>query len=274
MSFTPRPATAADYDHFARLLPELGTGDPTPPRERWEQVYAPGAIFLEDEGGAVVAYGYSEVLRGVGYVRHVVVDPARRGAGVGRAVMDALAARLRAAGCSRWALNVKPENEPAVRLYRRVGMTEAYAATALRLEWSVADRLPRGGRAVIARPIEAGEEGPLEAAFDMPEGQLAALRARPGMLLVRLVDPAAPEDARVGVACFDPKFPGAFPFRVAALELAAPLLDALRPHALPEPPYTQLVVEDDAALTAALVQSGATVRFVIAHMRGEIPPAP
>ena len=265
-----RPATAADLDHFARLFPDLGVDDPLPTRERWERSLAPDTMFFE-EGGAVVAYAYVQTLQAVGYVRHLVVDPAHRGRGVGRAVMDAVAARLRAAGCSRWCLNVKPDNAPALRLYRSAGMEVAYESTAFRFGWDLVERLPRGGRAVIARAAEPGEDTAVEDAFGLPAGQLAAARARSGLVLLRLVDPAAPGDARVGIASFDPGFPGAFPFRVAASALAAPLLEALRPYARPEPPYMQVVIEDDTALTHALIDAGATVQLSALHLRGGIP---
>jgi len=266
-----RPAEPADYPHFARLFPELGVDDPIPPPDRWAEVFAPQILFFE-HGGEVIAYTYFQVLQGVGYVRHVVVDPRRRGQGVGRAVMDAIAARFRAAGCSRWCLNVKPTNEPAIRLYRAVGMAPEYTSTAFRFGWDLLDRLPRGDRAVIARPVAPAEDAALEAAFHLPAGQIASARARPDVVLLRLADPAAPEDARVGFASYDPKFPGAFPFRVGHPTLAAPLLEAIRRHELPGAPHMQLVVENDDALAELLVQAGATVRLRALHMAGDLPP--
>jgi GNAT superfamily N-acetyltransferase len=266
---TARAATAADYEHFVRLVPELATGDPIPGPEVWARILVPDTLIFE-EGGEVVAYAYVQVLQGVGYVRHVVIDRSRRGRGLGRAVMETIAARLRGAGCARWCLNVKPDNEPAIRLYRGVGMQEAYTSTALRLGWDVVERLPRGGRAVIARPVEPGEDPAIEGAFGLPDGQIAAARARGGLVLLRLVDPAALGDPRVGFASFDPIF-GAFPFRVADPALAAPLLDAIRPHARPDPPYTQLMIEDDEVLTRALLEAGATVRLRAVHLRGAVP---
>ena len=150
-------------------------------------------------------------------------------------------------------------------------MEPAYEMTTFRFGWDLVERLPRGERAVIARDVDPGEDTAVEDAFGLPAGQLAAARARGGLVLLRLVDPAAPGDARVGIASFDPAFPGAFPFRVAAPALAAPLLDALQPYARPEPPYMQVVIEDDAALTRALIDAGATVRLSALHLRGAIP---
>jgi GNAT superfamily N-acetyltransferase len=266
-----RPATSADYPHFVRLFPELGVDDPVPPVERWLETMAAATLIFADEAGAVVGYAYVQALQGEGYVRHVVVDPGRRGEGLGRAIMGAIAARLRAAGCVRWCLNVKPDNEAALRLYRAVGMTSQYTSTAFRFGWDLVDRLPRAHGEVIARPVEPIEDPAIEAVFDLPAGQIDDARKRPGTVLLRLVDASAP--GPVGFAAYDPRFPGAFPFRVADPTLAASLLAAIRPHELPDTPHMQIVSEDE-ALTAVLCAAGATVRLVALHMAGELPRGP
>lgn len=265
-----RQATLADHPHYVRLFPGLGVDDPVPPADRWAQSMAPAILMFADEAGAVVGYAYVQVLEGVGYVRHVVVDPDRRGAGLGRVIMDAIAARLRTAGCARWCLNVRPENAPAVRLYRAVGMAPQYTMTAFRCGRDVVDRLPHSSRVVTGRRAEPAEDAAIEAAFAMPAGQIAEARKRPELVLLRLVDPSAPDDAGVGFAAYDPHFPGAFPFRVADPTLAASLLAAIRPHELPDTPHMQLVSEDD-ALSELLRAAGAIVRLTALHMAGELP---
>ncbi|WP_437786919.1 N-acetyltransferase family protein [Sorangium sp. So ce1097] len=265
-----RPATAADYEHFARLFVELDTGNPVLPRDRWESALARDTLFFERDG-EVVAYAYVQPLRGVGYVRHVVVAPSHRGRGVGGAVMRAVAAHLRGRGCARWCLNVKPDNTAAVRLYRGLGMEHAYVMTTFQLAWDAVARLPRPFHRVAARPAQPSDDVALEAAFSMPSGQIAEARGRGGLVLLCLVDPAAPDAAPLGFTSFDPFLPGAFPFRVAAPELAAPLLDAVRPHAPRAPEALLVTVEDDDTLVALLRDAGATVQLVGAHFRGEIP---
>lgn len=265
-----RPARPSDYDHFARLFVELGTDNPVLPRDRWESALARDTLFFEEDG-EVVAYAYVQPLRGVGYVRHVVVAPSHRGRGVGAHVMRAVAVHLRGRGCTRWCLNVKPDNTAAVRLYRSAGMENVYALTTFQLAWDAAARLPRPARPVIARPAEPSDDAALEAAFGLLPGQIAEARGRGGLALLCLVDPAAPGAAPLGFASFDPFLPGAFPFRVAAPELAAPLLDAIRPHAPRAHEAVLVTVEDDDALAAALRAVGATVQLVGAHFRGEIP---
>ncbi|XXX82596.1 GNAT family N-acetyltransferase [Sorangium sp. So ce134] len=265
-----RAARPSDYDHFARLFVELGIDNPVLPRERWESALARDSLFFEEDG-EVIAYAYVQPLRGVAYVRHVVVAPSHRGRGVGAGVMRAVAAHLRSRGCTRWCLNVKPDNAAAVRLYRSAGMEHVYAMTTFQLAWDAAAGLPRPARPVIARPVQPPDDASVEAAFDLLPGQIAEARGRGGLALLCLVDPAAPGAAPLGFANFDPFLPGAFPFRVVAPDLAAPLLEAIRPHAPRTPEALLVTVEDDDALAAALRAVGATVQLVGAHFRGEIP---
>lgn len=265
-----RPATLAEYDQFARFFPELGTDDAVPSRDYWERSIAKDTLLFE-EHGAVVAYAYVQPLRDVGYVRHVVVAPHCRGRGVGGAVMRAIAAHLRSHGCSRWCLNVKPDNEPAMRLYRSVGLEQVYTSITFRVTWGVVARLPRTGRPTAARMAEPPDDAAIEAAFALLPGQIADARARGGVVLLCLFDPAAPDAAPLGFARFDPHYPGAFPYCVAAPDLAAPLLDAIRPHAPPEAQAISVTVEGDEALAAAFRDAGATVRMTIAHLRGQLP---
>src|SRR3569833_2515384 len=113
-----RAASPADYDAYLRLFPQLEVPDPTPSRERWEREIMPYSVFLDHEGHTF-AYVLARPLGGTGHVFNVVVGTAFRGRGAGRALMEGAAARLREAGCTRWGLNVKIDNTPAIRLYER-----------------------------------------------------------------------------------------------------------------------------------------------------------
>lgn len=267
-----RPAAPADHPLVARLAPELATGDPPPALDRWLVMSMPSTLIFA-QGGDDVAYAWYEVLRGVGYVRHVVVDARVRGRGVGGAVMAAVAERLRAAGCTRWELNVKPDNVPAIRLYERCGMRVVHPTTALALDWSAAGSLPHETGSYATRELTSDDDDAAEAAFHLPAGMLAHNRGLPGKHLRLLVAADAPAEP-LGLAVFDPGFPGAYPFRLARPALAAHLLDDLRPLARPEHTLLNLVVEDDRPLVDHLVRHGANVRLEILHMEGPVPPAP
>jgi GNAT superfamily N-acetyltransferase len=269
MSWIERDLEPADYQAFTRFFTELATGDPVPDPARYEREVRPRGFFLE-VAGAPAAYGVCFALADLGYVMHVVVAPERRGEGLGAAVMRVMARRLRALGVRRWCLNVKPDNEPALRLYRSFGLSTAYESASIMLPWDRVPRLPRDAAPVVARPLDPADDASLEAAFALPAGRIAEQRGR-GRVLVRLEDPAAP-GARVGLASFDPSFPGAFPFAVARPGLALPLLEALRPHARPADDHVRLMIEGDAALTQVLCDAGAVVHMRTLHLRGDVPP--
>jgi ribosomal protein S18 acetylase RimI-like enzyme len=57
----------------------------------------------------------------------ILVDPARRGRGIGRALTAALVERARAAGFADVWLRVVPGNEPALRTYAAAGFVRASA---------------------------------------------------------------------------------------------------------------------------------------------------
>jgi ribosomal protein S18 acetylase RimI-like enzyme len=94
------------------------------------QLREPNVIVLvaEREGG-VVGYTYAGVeghdymeLRGpAGVLYDIVVDPAHRGHGVGRMLLDATLAALSARGMPRVVLSTAERNEAAQRLFARAG---------------------------------------------------------------------------------------------------------------------------------------------------------
>jgi ribosomal protein S18 acetylase RimI-like enzyme len=110
-----RLATPDDYAAFAALFPELGTGDPVPNRERFAEV--PGQILVAGDEGRCQAFVFYERLARAGYVRQIVVDPSQRRRGLGRMLLAEVARRLASVRATEWHLNVKPTNEPALRLY-------------------------------------------------------------------------------------------------------------------------------------------------------------
>ncbi len=263
-----RQAVADDHPAFARLYPDLATGDPTPTFERWRDELAESSVVAEDDGGAVVAYGYAQALRTTGYVRQVVVAPEARGRGLGRALLEDVARRLEAAGCTTWRLNVVPDNDPARRLYRGLGMVDRHATWVLRFPWSIVATLP-GAEGVRASPVEPAEDALVEAATGLVAGQLGDARRLGGRVLIAARDAGGV----VGAAVFDPRFPGAFPFRPRDAAVARALLEAMAPHALPDPPHVQVVVEENAAVASALRDAGADQRMHLVHMEGPLPPA-
>jgi len=86
-------------------------------------------ILVAERDGEVIGYTYAGVegndymsLRGPAGVLHdIVVDPAHRGQGVGRALLDATLEALKAKGVPRVVLSTAERNESAQRLFARAG---------------------------------------------------------------------------------------------------------------------------------------------------------
>ena len=86
-------------------------------------------ILVAERDGEVIGYTYAGVegpdymsLRGpAGALYDIVVDPAHRGQGVGRMLLDATIEELKARGAPRVVLSTAERNEVAQRLFDRAG---------------------------------------------------------------------------------------------------------------------------------------------------------
>jgi len=86
-------------------------------------------VLVAERAGEVLGYTYAGVegpdymaLRGPAGVLHdIVVDPAQRGQGVGRLLLEATVAALAARGAPRVVLETAERNEAAQRLFARAG---------------------------------------------------------------------------------------------------------------------------------------------------------
>jgi ribosomal protein S18 acetylase RimI-like enzyme len=121
---TIRPYGAADEAAVVALWERCGLlrpqNDPRKDIARKLKVNPEWFLVAEESGrivGAVVA-GY-EGHRG--WINYLAVDPARRRAGLGRALMSAAERVLHAAGCPKINLQVRPDNQAAVAFYERLG---------------------------------------------------------------------------------------------------------------------------------------------------------
>lgn len=86
-------------------------------------------LLVAERDGVVLGYAYAGLegqdymsLRGpAGALYDIVVDPAHRGQGVGRKLLDATLRALEAKGAPRVVLSTAEQNEPAQRLFARAG---------------------------------------------------------------------------------------------------------------------------------------------------------
>ncbi|HVN84585.1 MAG TPA: GNAT family N-acetyltransferase [Candidatus Binatia bacterium] len=110
---TPGPRIEDGYAHF------LGT-----------QLRGPDVVvFVAERAGTVVGYVYAgvepqswkELRDAAGFIHDVVVDPGARGLGIGTGLIEAAAAWLINRGVPRVMLWTAAKNEPAQRLFERLG---------------------------------------------------------------------------------------------------------------------------------------------------------
>ncbi len=255
-----RRATTGDHAAVRRLFAELGVPDPPPEADGFAEHWLPRVIVACD-GEEVIGYAHWRIYGGTAHVVHVVAAPHTRGRGVGGALMDAVRAAVRAEGCTRWYLNVKRDNAPALRLYERHGMAIERELWAMEIAWAQVDSLA-GDREAAAYTPAPEEDAAIAERFALDRGRLASLRAN-GMKVLALREGGAP----AAYAAFDPRFPGAAVFCAARVELARPLFEGCRTHAdLARFDFLRLVVDSDRALADALVAVGAKITFELLQM--------
>ncbi|MGH7437752.1 MAG: GNAT family N-acetyltransferase [Polyangiaceae bacterium] len=223
----------------------------------------PSVIILE-EAGKPVGYAFWQVFGSRARVSHVVVDGRARGRGAGRALMEEIRRRVLAVACTRWSLNVKQANVPAIRLYKRCGLAIEQEGWEVRAEWSQLASLPGPRGEVITYTPESAEDAVLATRLDEPPERLASLRGRAGMVFLGLREAGAP----VGFAGFDPAFPRIYPIYVERVELARPLFDGLR--LLARVSQVKVLIEGNRALFDSLQTSGAQVEQERYRMGGAL----
>ena len=133
---TIRGATSADVGEIAAFIRELADYE----RRAHEVTFTddglrkalfgerPGAeVLLAEVDGAAVGFAlffanFSTFLGQAGiYLEDLFVRPHARGQGIGRALLEKLAALAVERGCGRLEWSVLDWNEPAIEFYRRVG---------------------------------------------------------------------------------------------------------------------------------------------------------
>ena len=136
--FSLRPAEPRDVDDIVRLIHELAAFEKlshlvqaTPERlgpHLFGDRPAAEALVAERAGGvvgfALFFTNFSTFLARPGlYLEDLYVEPAQRGAGIGRALLTRLAALAVERGCGRFEWSVLDWNANAIRFYESMGAT-------------------------------------------------------------------------------------------------------------------------------------------------------
>jgi predicted GNAT family acetyltransferase len=215
-----------------------------------------------------LAYTMTDVMGEVGVVVNLVVDPAARGQGLGRRVMEALAERFRERGCRRWVLNVKRDNAVALGLYTSLGMKPAREAVTLTVFRPQVEALPEAPLGLEVVPVVEQEWGPLSAAFRLMPHKLERLSKRASHQLFRLA--RAGEAEPWGLGMMDLRPGGVlYPLFAATPGHARVLMeDAARRSGSEK---LRVVVTDDAPLERLLRGAGAAVEMETLELQGPLP---
>jgi GNAT superfamily N-acetyltransferase len=264
MSLSIEPARAADYPLFAALFPLLVVPDPPPSALHFESGMLPRVLVARD-GDEGVGYAFWQVYGELAHVLNVVVAEAARGRGVGRALMEGVRRACRREGCTRWYLNVKQDNQPAIALYRRCGMLPDGEVWTLRLPWSAVAALPSEGEGLAPYAPGPEEDAELSSWPGVTPARIAVLRARPGVVLRALREGGRP----AAFASFDPSRPGINPLRLARPTLLRPLLVSLR-EAGRGHDHLVIVVERDVATRDLLQGAGGDLLYALLQMAGPL----
>jgi GNAT superfamily N-acetyltransferase len=149
-SIRVREATADDYDALLRLLDDLDEsmyrgrshGREAELRALFDAILADPdqRLYVAENGGELVGSAHLMVLRHFGrslprsaVVEGVVVAATQRRAGVGAALMRALAEAAREAGCYKLALTSNLARGGAHRFYSRLGWKRSHYGYSLEL---------------------------------------------------------------------------------------------------------------------------------------------
>ncbi|OQP85967.1 GNAT family N-acetyltransferase [Rhizobium rhizosphaerae] len=131
-----RPARPDDIATILRFIRELAVYEEAgheveaSEEDLAASLFSPGAVahaILAEEQGQPIGfalwfYSFStwQAKKGL-YLEDLYVTPEARGSGAGRAMLQHLAKLALAEGCGRFEWSVLDWNEPAIRVYRRIG---------------------------------------------------------------------------------------------------------------------------------------------------------
>ncbi|MBB5942013.1 GNAT family N-acetyltransferase [Xanthomonas sp. 3307] len=154
-----RPAVADDAALILRLIRDLARYERAEDAVQTDEAGLRATLFGADAraqaliceadgqpiGYAVYFYNYSTWLGRNGlYLEDLYVDPAHRGVGAGKALLQHLARQAVAEGCGRFEWSVLDWNQPAIDFYEAVGALAQDEWTVYRLQGEALARFAAG----------------------------------------------------------------------------------------------------------------------------------
>ncbi|XQA77948.1 N-acetyltransferase family protein [Xanthomonas sacchari] len=154
-----RPAVADDAALILRLIRDLARYERAEDAVQTDEAGLRATLFGADAraqaliceadgqpiGYAVYFYNYSTWLGRNGlYLEDLYVDPAHRGVGAGKALLQHLARQAVAKGCGRFEWSVLDWNQPAIDFYEAVGARAQDEWTVYRLQGEALARFAAG----------------------------------------------------------------------------------------------------------------------------------
>ncbi len=119
-----RPFVSADADAVVALWRACGLARPqNDPRKDIARKLRvnPEWFLVAESAGEIVGTVMAGYEGHRGWINYLGVAPALQRGGLGRRLMDEAEARLRAAGCPKINLQVRPDNRAAIAFYERIG---------------------------------------------------------------------------------------------------------------------------------------------------------
>lgn len=107
-------------------LEKICFSEPWSEKSLRDEIHNRDAVFLVSVGdGRIKGYGGMHTPMGDCYIDNIAVFPEFRGCGTGRELLAALIDEAIKIGGRFISLEVRPSNEPAIKLYESMGFTEA-----------------------------------------------------------------------------------------------------------------------------------------------------
>jgi GNAT superfamily N-acetyltransferase len=168
-AFTIRPAVPGDTAEIHRLIHELAVYEKMEDQAVGTKEMLAESLFgqrpscealIAESGGRAVGFAlffttFSTFLCKPGlYLEDLFVEPAQRGSGIGKALLQTLAALAIERGCGRFEWRVLDWNEPSIRFYESLGATLMPTWILVRMTSGALATLASGSDAPAALTVE------------------------------------------------------------------------------------------------------------------------